>query len=54
MMFRFDETLIPLLEYKAAGELPDLFTMEDGTPLTQGIGNSYIGICPLKSEVVWE
>ena len=34
MLFRFDETLIPLLEYKVAGELPDLFTMEDGTALT--------------------
>ena len=33
---------------------PITFTLEDGTPLTQGIGNSYIGICPLKSEVVWE
>ena len=31
MMFQFDESLIPLLEYRVAGELPDLFTMEDGT-----------------------
>lgn len=35
MMFQFDESLIPLLEYKEAGKLPDLFTMEDGTPVTR-------------------
>ena len=34
MLFQFDESLIPLLEYKVSGELPNLFTMEDGTPLT--------------------
>ena len=33
---------------------PITFTLEDGTPLVQGIGNSYIGICPLKSTVEWE
>jgi len=33
MMFQFDETLIPLLECKVAGELPDLFTMEDGSKI---------------------
>ena len=33
---------------------PFTFTLEDGTPLVQGIGNSYIGICPLKSTVEWE
>jgi hypothetical protein len=30
------------------------FTLEDGTPLVQGIGNSYIAICPLKSVVKYE
>ena len=30
------------------------FTLADGTPLVQGVGNSYIGICPLKSTVEWE
>ena len=29
MMFCFDEKLIPLLEYKVAGELPDLFAASD-------------------------
>ena len=33
---------------------PFTFTLEDGTPLVQGIGSSYIGICPLKSTVEWE
>jgi hypothetical protein len=33
---------------------PITFTLEDGTPLVQGIGNSYIGICPLKSTVKFE
>lgn len=33
---------------------PITFTLEDGTPLVQGIGSSYIGICPLKSTVEWE
>jgi len=33
---------------------PISFTLEDGTPLVQGVGNSYIAICPLKSTVAWE
>lgn len=33
---------------------PIVFTLEDGTPLELGIGNSYIAIAPLGSEVDWE
>jgi len=34
MMLHVNENLIPLLEYKVAGELPNLFVMEDGAPVT--------------------
>ena len=33
---------------------PITFTLTDGTPLTQGIGNSYIAIVPLKSTISYE
>ena len=28
------ENLIPIVDYQVLGKLPDLFTMEDGTPVT--------------------
>jgi hypothetical protein len=33
---------------------PITFTLADGTPLTQGIGNSYIAIVPLASDISYE
>jgi hypothetical protein len=33
---------------------PITFTLADGTPLEQGVGNSYVAIVPLESTVEWE
>ena len=31
-----------------------IVTMEDGTPLYQNVGNSYVNLAPLDSEILWE
>lgn len=46
--------LIPIQWHHENAEDPFTFTLTDGTPLTQGVGNSYIGICPLTSTITWE
>lgn len=33
---------------------PFTFTMEDGTPLHQNVGRSYVNLAPLESEITWE
>lgn len=33
---------------------PFTYTLEDGTPLTLGVGKTYIGIIPTKATVEWE
>ena len=49
-----DGKIIPIKWYHENAEDPFTFTLEDGTPLVQGIGRSYIGVCPLASRVEWE
>ena len=46
--------IIPIKWYHEADDAPFVFTHVDGTPLEQGIGNSYIAIVPLESDVEWE
>lgn len=46
--------IIPIRWSCQSPDGPILFTLEDGTPLELGIGNSYIAIAPLGSEVDWE
>lgn len=49
-----DGKIIPIQWHHENPEDPFTFTLTDGTPLTQGIGNSYIGVCPLTSTISWE
>lgn len=46
--------IIPIKWHHEKDTDPITFTLTDGTPLEQGIGNSYIAIVPLKSTVEWE
>lgn len=46
--------IIPIQWHHEKADEPITFTLTDGTPLEQGIGNSYIAIVPLKSEIIWE
>ena len=39
---------------RSADSEPFRYTLEDGTPLTIGVGKSYIGIVPADADVSWE
>jgi hypothetical protein len=51
--FACDGKLIPILWSRNGDRDTFHFTLEDGTPLVQGIGNSYVALVPLKSNVKW-
>ncbi len=51
--FACDGKIIPILWSRDSESDVFHFTLEDGTPLVQGVGNSYIAIVPLKSSVSW-
>lgn len=46
--------LIPIRWIHEKMEEPIRFTLEDGTPLELGVGNSYVAVAPLTSEITWE
>lgn len=46
--------IIPIQWHHEKADEPITFTLTDGTPLEQGIGNSYIAIVPLESDISWE
>lgn len=46
--------LIPIQWHHENETDPFTFTLSDGTALEQGVGNSYIAIAPLKSDISWE
>ena len=46
--------IIPIQWHHENDTDPFTFTHTDGTPLEQGIGNSYMAIVPLESTVEWE
>lgn len=52
--FACDGYMIPIFWSRAAEDAPFTFTLEDGTPLKQGVGSSYIAIAPLLSTVTSE
>lgn len=52
--FACDGKIIPILWSRNAETEPFTYTLTDGTPLEMGIGNSYICITPLESEISWE
>lgn len=51
--FACDGKIIPILWSRNGDSDTFHFTLEDGTPLVQGIGNSYVALVPLKSSVSW-
>ena len=46
--------IIPIRWVREANDQPFRFTLMDGTPLEQGIGNSYVAMLPKDSTVEWE
>lgn len=46
--------MLPIKWYRDSNESAFRFTLMDGTTLEQGIGNNYIAILPVDSEVTWE
>lgn len=46
--------LIRILWHHENADDPITYTLEDGTPLIQGIGSSYVAILPTGSTVKWE
>ena len=46
--------IIPIKWNHENEEDPIRFTLEDGTPLKQGVGSTYIAIAPIGSEVTYE
>lgn len=53
-LFACGGKLIPIKWSHESATAPFVYTLEDGTPLTLGIGHSYIGIVPLDADVSWE
>ena len=51
--FACDGKIIPIRWSRAGDSDTFHFTLEDGTPLIQGVGSSYIALVPLKSSVKW-
>lgn len=52
--FACDGYMIPITWHRETDTDPFSFTLEDGTPLVQGMGSSYIAIAPTQSKVVAE
>lgn len=46
--------IVPIKWYREADNDPFVFTLADGTPLEQSVGNSYIGIIPTGSAFTYE
>jgi hypothetical protein len=52
--FACDGRIVPILWSREAENAPYVFTLENGTPVTLGIGKTYLGIVPTASEIHWE
>ena len=46
--------LIPIHWSRSADSAPFIYTCSDGSPLTIGVGKSYIGIIPTNADVSWK
>lgn len=46
--------LVPIKWSRESERTPFVYTLEDGTPLTLGVGKSYIAIVPTGATVEWE
>ena len=49
-----DGKIIPIKWIRENATDPFTFTMEDGSPLYQNVGNSYVNLAPLDSQIGWE
>ena len=49
-----DGKIIPIKWIRDNDADPFTFTLEDGTPLVQNVGNSYVALAPLDSKIIWE
>ena len=49
-----DGKIIPIKWTREKDNDPFTFTMEDGTPLYQNAGRSYVNLAPLDSKISWE
>ena len=49
-----DGKIIPIKWIRENNTDPFTFTMEDGSPLYQNVGNSYVNLAPLDSQIGWE
>ena len=46
--------IIPILWSCDGDQKPFRFTTLDGEPLLMGVGNTYMALAPLQSEITWE
>ena len=49
-----DGKIIPIKWTRENDADPFTFTLEDGTPLYQNVGRSYVNLAPLDSQISWE
>ncbi len=52
--YALDGQIVPIRWSRATEEDPFVYTLEDGTPLTLGVGKTYVGILPTGSPVEFE
>ena len=52
--FACNGKIIPILWSHEEEDEPFSFTLTDGTPLTLGVGNTYVAIAPTESEITYE
>lgn len=52
--FACDGRIVPIFWSREAESAPYVFTLENGAPVTLGIGKTYLGIVPTESEIRWE
>jgi hypothetical protein len=43
--------MVPICWSRNSDTDPFAFTMEDGTPLTLGVGNTFVAVTPLSGDV---
>ncbi len=52
--YALDGKIVPIKWSRETEEEPFVYTLEDGTPLTLGVGKTYVGILPTGSPVEFE
>lgn len=52
--FACNGQLVPIKWSRASASDPFTYTLEDGTPLTLGVGKSYIAVVPTNATIKWQ